>query len=111
MKEERDGKAGGRRGLLAWTLVSTALVELVTVWVRFRGGVTAEEFNPTAPFILRIHHLFWSLPLFAAAAIVRSRPPVRRALLGVAFGLIASDLLHHFAVLPVMVGNTGWHWP
>jgi len=22
-----------------------------------------------------------------------------------------SDLLHHFAVLPIIVGNTGWHWP
>ena len=33
------------------------------------------------------------------------------AILGISLGLIASDLLQHFVVLPLTVGNTGWHWP
>jgi hypothetical protein len=32
-------------------------------------------------------------------------------MIGIAGGLILSDLLHHFVVLPLWVGNTGWHWP
>ncbi len=31
--------------------------------------------------------------------------------LGIAAGLVLSDLVHHFVVLPLWVGNTGWHWP
>lgn len=32
-------------------------------------------------------------------------------MLGIAIDLIASDLIHHFLVLPLLVGNSGWHWP
>ena len=55
--------------------------------------------------------MFWSIPLLAVVPFVWRRPKLSGALLGVSFGLILSDLAHHFIVLPLTVGNTGWHWP
>lgn len=94
-----------------WCLASTALVELVTLYLRFALGATAIEFNRTAPILLQMHHMFWSIPLLLLAAICRPMPRTSTVLRGIAAGLVASDLLHHFVVLPIAVGNTGWHWP
>jgi hypothetical protein len=55
--------------------------------------------------------MFYSLPLFVAVPLVWRKPKLSGALLGIACGLILSDLLHHFLVLPLTVGNMGWHWP
>ena len=99
------------RVVVVWTVVSTVLVEAITIYLRFRSGVSASEFNKTAPLLLQIHHMFWSIPLLAVVPFVWRRPRLSGALLGIACGLIASDLMHHFVVLPLTVGNTGWHWP
>lgn len=99
-----------RSSAILWTIVSTLVVEAITGYLRFRKGITATEFNKTAP-LLRIHHMFYSLPLFLAVPLVWRWPRLSGALLGIAFGLIVSDLLHHFVVLPLTVGNIGWHWP
>lgn len=84
---------------------------MVTLYLRFGRHQTAKEFNQTAPLLLQIHHMFWSVPLLAALPACGHRPRLRGAIAGVAIGLIISDLLHHFFVLPLLVGNTGWHWP
>ena len=42
-------------------------MEAITAYLRFRGGIAATEFNKTAPFLLQIHHMFWSLPLLVLA--------------------------------------------
>ena len=55
--------------------------------------------------------MFWSIPLLAIVPFVWRRPKLSGALLGIAFGLILSDLVHHFIVLLLTVGNIGWHWP
>lgn len=89
----------------------TLITEAVTLYLRFGLGATAAEFNRTAPLVLQVHHMFWSIPLLLAARACRQRPKLSGALLGAAGGFIVSDLLHHFVVLPLMVGNTGWHWP
>ncbi len=94
-----------------WTVVSTVVVESITAYLRFRGGITATEFNKTAPLLVQIHHMFYSLPLFVIVPLVWRKPKLSGALLGIACGLILSDLLHHFLVLPLTVGNRGWHWP
>ena len=103
----------GMRGriVVAWTIVSTVLVEAITIYLRFRSGVRATEFNKTAPLLLQIHHMFWSIPLLVVVWLVWRNVRLSGALLGIALGLILSDLLHHFVVLPLTVGNTGWHWP
>lgn len=100
-----------RKVVLWWSFACTILTELVTLYLRFGVGKTAAEFNETAPLLLQLHHMFWSVPLFMIAAPAWKRPHVSGAILGIAIGFIASDLLHHFAVLPLLVGNTGWHWP
>jgi hypothetical protein len=97
--------------VLATGAVSTMLTELVTLYLRFGLGASAIEFNRTAPLILQVHHMFWSIPLLLFAAICRRKPRTSSVLRGIAAGFVASDLLHHFVVLPLAVGNTGWHWP
>ena len=100
-----------RTAILVWTVISTLVAEAITAYLRFRRGITATEFNTTAPFLLQIHHMFWSLPLLVIVRLAWRKPKLGSALLGIACGLILSDLLHHFLVLPLTVGNTGWHWP
>ena len=100
-----------RRTFILWCTVSTVLVEAATIYLRFHGGVSAVEFNKIAPLLLQIHHMFWSVPLLLVVPFVWRCPRLSGALLGIASGLILSDLLHHFLVLPLTVGNIGWHWP
>jgi hypothetical protein len=101
-----------QRAVVGWTLGVAVLAEAVTVALRFGGGMSATEFNAAAPpLLLQMHHAFWSVPLLAIVPFVWRRPRLSGALLGISFGLIASDLAHHFIVLPLTVGNTGWHWP
>ena len=104
--------AGFRRHLKLAAVAVTIGFELLTLAVRFGSGVSAVEFNETAPLIAQIHHMFWSVPLFAVAPLTLRRwPRVTGALVGTGLGFILSDLIHHFIVLPILVGNTGWHWP
>lgn len=86
------------------------VTEGVTLWLRFGRGATAAEFNQTAPLLLQIHHMFWCIPLFLAAPLVRN-VKVASAFFGIGLGFVLSDLAHHFIILPIVVGNTGWHWP
>jgi hypothetical protein len=98
--------------IIVWTVGVTVLVEAATIALRFSGGVNATEFNAASPpLLLQIHHMFWSIPPLAVVPFVWRRPTFSGALLGIGFGLILSDLVHHFIVLPLTVGNTGWHWP
>jgi hypothetical protein len=95
-----------------WAIGVTVLVEIVTATIRFGLGVGATEFSATsAPLLLKIHHAFWGLFLLLVAPLVWRWPRASGILLGVAFGLIASDMIHHLVVLPLTVGNCGWHWP
>lgn len=98
------------RAVVAWTVASTGVTEGITLYLRFGQGRTAIEFNRTAPLLLQIHHMFWSVPLFLAAMVIGFKC-IRSALWGIGFGFIISDLAHHFLILPLTVGNTGWHWP
>ena len=99
---------------LSWrvTLAVTVLIEGVTIGSRLASGQSAAEFNARAhpPLLLQIHHMFWSLPVMLVAWVARRRV-ASSVCWGVAFGLVASDLIHHLVVLPLWVGNIGWHWP
>ena len=100
-----------QRALIVWATAATLIAEAVTLYLRFGRGQTAIEFNKSAPLLLQVHHMFWSLPLFAMLPLCWRRPRWRGAIAGIAIGFIVSDLLHHFAIPPLLVGNTGWHWP
>ncbi len=99
------------RAAVAWGLATTVVVEGATLWLRFASGRTAADFNATAPLLLQIHHMFWSIPLFLVAAICWRFQRTSGAILGIAGGLVLSELIHHYIVLPATVGNTAWHWP
>ena len=104
--------SGFKRHLMLFTALVTVGFELLTLAVRFGSGVSAVEFNKTAPLLMQIHHMFWSVPLFLVAPLTYRRwPRVTGVMVGTAVGFILSDLIHHFIVLPILVGNTGWHWP
>src|ERR1017187_2829645 len=60
--------------LVGWAIISTVLVEAVTAYLRFRGGIMATEFNKTAPLLLQIHPMFWSLPLLVIVPLVWRKP-------------------------------------
>jgi hypothetical protein len=100
-----------RSWTVRWGVVSTVLIEAATIAIRFTSGVSAVEFNKTAPLWQQIHHMFWCVPLLVIAPFFWPRPRVCGALLGLSIGLVLSDLAHHFIALPIVVGNTGWHWP
>lgn len=100
-----------RRHTIVWTGSVTVGFELLTIYLRFRTGISATQFNQTAPLLLQVHHMFWSLPLFVVLPFLWKKPKLSGAILGTALGFILSDLAHHFVVLPLTVGNTGWHWP
>ncbi len=95
-----------------WAAVATAAMEGATILARILSGHSAAEFNAAAdpPLLLKMHHMFWAAPLILVALFVSGKR-ASYVLWAVALGLIASDLMHHFIVLPIWVGNTGWHWP
>ena len=99
------------RSILGWTIGTTLVAEGVTLYLRFRTGISAVEFNATAPLVLQIHHMFWCIPLFLVTPLFWRLPRASGAILGIGCGFVLSDLAHHFIVLPLTVGNTGWHWP
>ena len=52
------------------TAISTLAAEAITAYLRFQRGIAATDFNKTAPLLLQIHHMFWSLPLFVISPLV-----------------------------------------
>lgn len=94
------------------TLALTVLMELITIAMRLAFGQSAADYIAKAnlPLLLQMHHMFWSVP-FAIASVLVSGRRSSTILWSITLALIASDLSHHFLVLPVWVGHTGWHWP
>jgi hypothetical protein len=100
-----------RRIAMFWTVIVTVLTEAVTIYLRFGKGENAAEFNKTAPLLLQIHHAFWCIPFFILAPFLWRYPKLSGSLLVIGCGFILSDAMHHLIVLPLTVGNMGWHWP
>ena len=71
-----------RPAIILWTVASTILIEALTIYLRFGRGVTAAEFNKTAPLLLQIHHMFYSIPLLLAVLFLWRRPRLSSAALG-----------------------------
>jgi hypothetical protein len=96
---------------LWWTLGVTVAVEAVTAGLRFSTGKAAPEITGNWPLLLRTHHLFWGAAVLIVSWAVWKKPRLWGVIFGVGLGLVLSDAIHHFIVLPLTVGNTGWHWP
>ncbi len=105
--------ASSRCTVIRWCVAVTVIGEAITIVARLVSGTSAAEHiartNP--PLILQIHHMFWAIPLLIWAALIRKNRLLRSRVVGLALGVALSDLVHHFIVLPLWVGNIGWHWP
>ena len=75
-----------RSAIILWTAASTILIEALTIYLRFGRGVNATEFNKTAPLLLQIHHMFYSIPLLLVVPFLW-RKPAQRARFGHRLGL------------------------
>src|SRR5215216_58842 len=91
------------RSIGYWILSLTLIIEMVTVGCRILTGSAAEFNQGNPPLLLQIHHMFWSIPFLIALPLSWSIARIRNPIAGIAFGLILSDLLHHFLVLPLWV--------
>lgn len=100
-----------RQWCWTWAILAGVIVEATCLYLRFERGETAVEFNRTAPLLLQLHHMFWSVPLLAILPLVWRHPRFSGTLSGTAIGFVVSDLAHHFLILPLLIGETGWHWP
>lgn len=92
----------------AWLL--TIGIEAITAFMRF--GLKIQSTRDTASILsaltggIRIHHGYIGLLLAVAALLAWRRwPPVARWMLLVGVALVASDLIHHFVVLRLVVGD------
>lgn len=94
------------------TIGLTIVMEIVTIATRVIYGHSAAEYIATSkpPLLMQIHHMFWAVPFLLTGLVANGRR-TSAVMWSLSQGLIVSDLMHHFLVLPLWVGNTGWHWP
>lgn len=98
------------RALIIWSLALTVVFEAVTILLRF--GFRLESTRDTASTIgrmtlgLRIHHSYLGLIVILLACWLWTRfPRVSFWLLATGIGLLLSDLIHHFLVLWIVMGD------
>lgn len=96
-----------------WTLAAlaaawTAGFELLTCLFRFGLGLRSKVYaNRYRRFTLgiRIHHAYFAAAVVPLALGVPMEAWLRDVLLAASAGLVFSDLLHHFVVLPIVTGE------
>lgn len=90
-------------------LASTALFEAVTCAFRFGCGMTAREdlsWMRRWTRGVRVHHGYPGIALVGVSFTGMLAGPVESAVVIVGWGLLLSDAVHHFVVLPLTVGRT-----
>jgi hypothetical protein len=102
-----DPAGASARQRAAWAAVLTVLFEAITLGMRM--GLDVQSTRDTAwlarfTFGLRIHHSYIGAALLVAAALVQA-PSWRHVLQVLGAALVASDLIHHFAVLWPLTGS------
>ncbi len=94
--------------LLLWTAGATLAFEAITCLGRFGFGFRSREIAPLykrCTFGVRIHHGYVGAAAVPPTFLVGMEPALQVALGAAAGGLILSDLLHHFVVLPILTGE------
>jgi hypothetical protein len=111
-RSQETAAENSQRILLWGLLIGIAVAEIVTIACRIFFDQSAAEFNATnPPWILKIHHMFWAVPFISIGLVGLALGKKMIWPWIITISLVASDHLHHFVVLPLWVGNTGWHWP
>ncbi len=103
-----------RKKIAIWSFALTAVIEIVTVILRF--GCELESTRDTASTIgiltcgIRIHHGYIGALIIIIALIgIKAWPAPARWMLVVGTSLLCSDLIHHFLVLWPITGNPQFH--
>ncbi|MCU0723143.1 MAG: hypothetical protein MUC63_05960 [Planctomycetes bacterium] len=92
-------------------LAAAAAIEAVTCLFRFGLGLEATRDTAAAgalTFGFRVHHGYFGV-LFLALAACSPWKSIRTLLLVAGLGLAVSDLVHHFVVLNLAVGDPEFH--
>ena len=95
------------------TAALTAIIELVTVVLRFGFGLQAQTstaWMARFTFGYRDHHGYWGALLLVIAALVRKRAALRNALVIIGAALFLSDVIHHFLVLWPITGSPEFYF-
>jgi hypothetical protein len=98
---------------MLWTLAALAVAwtvgfELLTCVFRFGIGLRSKVYaNRYRRYTLgiRVHHAYFAAVVLPAAYGVPMEPWMRDILVAAAAGLVLSDLVHHFVVLPILTGE------
>ncbi len=98
---------------MPWTLVAlaagwTLVFEALTCAGRFGLGLRSRVYAGLYlryTFGVRVHHAYFAAPLLPAALLTPLEAGAREFAVAVALGLVFSDLLHHFIVLPLLTGE------
>jgi hypothetical protein len=94
--------------LILLTLATTVAFEVLTCAGRFFLGLRSCEIAPRYKRYtlgVRIHHGYVGAVAMPPSFMVSSDPVFSPVLLAVAAGLVLSDLVHHFVVLPLITGE------
>ncbi len=94
--------------LILLTLATTVVFEVLTCAGRFFLGLRSREIAPRYKRYtlgVRIHHGYVGAVAVPPSFLVSSDPVFSPIFLAVAGGLILSDLVHHFLVLPLTTGE------
>jgi hypothetical protein len=99
-----------RNQVIVWSIILTAAIELLTVLMRFGFKMQARHGSAlgvrTLTHGVRIHHGYIGVALILVAqAVLVGRPLLSRWVLVIGIALLASDLIHHFAVLWPITGS------
>lgn len=87
----------------------TVLFEAVTCAFRFGCGLTAREdltWMRRWTRGLRLHHGYPGVAMVGVSFAGALSGPIESAVIIVGWGLLLSDAVHHFVVLPLTVGRT-----
>lgn len=102
------------KDIARWAFDLTVAIEVATVVLRF--GFKLESTRDTASTVgmlthgIRIHHGYIGvLALVAALCLLKAAPILSRWVLVLGIALVASDLIHHFVVLWLVVGDPEFH--
>ncbi|MCA9784529.1 MAG: hypothetical protein KC518_13175, partial [Candidatus Cloacimonetes bacterium] len=100
-------------GALAYGLFWGALIEALTVYLRF--GLQLQSQRETAFLAsftcgLRVHHGYLGLMMILCSILLSSTASWKsNALAIVGWALLSSDLVHHFVVLQMLTGDPQFH--